>query len=265
MSRPTKSVGLTPVPRARHPQSQRPAGVGPQQEVGGVARCAAAATPCVSAAAPRATLSRQRCGRGRADPGAQRAGRPGAPRADTTVPAGRAGGAGGPRWRARRDRRGDRSSPVAGRHASYRAPAARRGPTTSYQSVCSHVPDGGQQPVEEPGRGRVGDVARQVLAADQVDVVDPQVDRRHLVTRRPTAPGPLDQAGPPSPQGVRGLEEGPTVGEGGGELGVERPRAVQGVELRPRGVGDVELRGAPRQRGGAGLLGRACRGRWRAR
>ncbi len=55
-------------------------------------------------------------------------------------------------------------------------------------------------------------------------MVDPQVDGGDLVTRRTPSSRPLDQPGAPSPQRVGCLQEGPTVGEGGGEfVGARRP------------------------------------------
>ncbi len=81
-------------------------------------------------------------------------------------------------------------------------------------------------------------------------MVDPEVDGRHLVPRWAAPARPLDQSWAPAPQRVFGVEEGTTVGEGGGELGVEPPRNVQGVEVLPHGLRHVELVWTSRQGGG---------------
>ena len=178
-----ETVGLAPVPRARHPQSQRPAGVGTEKEVGGVADAQQPPQHPLRRAAPR-DVGLPALRRGFADPRAQlpvgvaRFGRVRPARQGTAEPL---------------TLLGPERAGVVGQIGETRGAAARvvQGP----QLLGGHhlVPvgllpltRGGQQPVEQPGRGGVGDVARQVLAADEIDVVDPQVHRRHLVTRRAT-------------------------------------------------------------------------------
>ena len=244
-----ETIGLAPVPRARHPQAQRPTGVGAEKEVGGVADPQQPPHHPFGGAAPR-HVSQPALRRDRADPGAQ-----------LPVGVARLG-----RVRPPRQGASEALAVLGGQRAGIVGEIAEPGgaPTGVVelaQLLRGHhlVPvgllplaRGGEQPVEEPGRRRVGDVARQVLAADEVHMVDAQVHRRHLVAGRATAAGPLDQAREPAPQRVLGLEEGQSVGEGGGELGVEPPRGRQGVELVPRGVGDLELFGTPLQ--GAGKV-----------
>ena len=90
-----------------------------------------------------------------------------------------------------------------------------------------------QQGVEDVRRRRVEEDVREVLAADEVDVVDPQIDGRHLVTGCPSRALPLHDGGQPAPQAVGGGEEGLPVGPGGVELGVEGAAGAERRQVLP--------------------------------
>ena len=115
-----------------------------------------------------------------------------------------------------------------------RARPAPPGATASYQSVRSQVPEVASSPSKSrAGRG-VGQDVRLVLAADQIDVVDAEVDGRHLVPRRPPPSGPLDGERRPAAQSVGSLEQGPPVGEGRAQLGGEPARCGDRSRGGPR-------------------------------
>ena len=101
------------------------------------------------------------------------------------------------------------------RRTSPRRRAGRRGPSGRPGS------DLDQQGVEDVRRRHVEEDVREVLAADEVDVVDTQVDGRHLVTGCPPGALPFHHGGQPAPQAVGGGEEGLPVGPRGVELRVE--------------------------------------------
>ena len=90
-----------------------------------------------------------------------------------------------------------------------------------------------EEGVEHAGRGDVEEDVREVLAADQVDVVDAQVDGRHLVARGAARALPLDHPGQAPPQAVLGGEEGLPVRPRGVELCVEGAAAAETVEAVP--------------------------------
>ena len=90
-----------------------------------------------------------------------------------------------------------------------------------------------EERVEDAGRGHVEEDLRQVLAADQVDVIDAQVDGRHLVAGGAARPLPLDDLGEASPQAVACSQEGLPVRPGGVELGVIGAAGVQAFQALP--------------------------------
>ena len=124
----------------------------------------------------------------------------------------------------------------------------------------------GEQPVDQALRAGVVQHLGQVLAAHQVDVVDPQVGGHDLVTRRTAGPGPLDDPRRSAVEGVGGGEEGPPVGEAVLEVGPQLavvPQLLEPVPPVGREVGEAstgEPRGWPRRR-----RRRASRDRWPAR
>ena len=69
----------------------------------------------------------------------------------------------------------------------------------------------GEQTVEEMVRRRVHDDVREVLAADEVDVVDAEIGRHDLVAGRAVRALPLDQDRRPAAQAVARVEEGAPV------------------------------------------------------
>ena len=102
-----------------------------------------------------------------------------------------------------------------------------------------------EEPVEDVRRRHVEEDLREVLAADQVDVVDAEVDGRHLVPRGTPGPFPLHHPGQASPQAVVGRQEGLSVGPGGVELGVvAAPGAQRGQALPQLGRQAVHHRWA---------------------
>ena len=122
--------------------------------------------------------------------------------------AGRARGAARARWRDSRSshrergepdgvverlvlRRRDLGVPVPAAVERVAAPPGRPGPAPPTRSASKTLP-----------RRHVEEDLRQVLAADQVDVVDAQVDRRHLVPGGAAGPLPLDHLGQPAPEAV---------------------------------------------------------------
>ena len=153
---------------------------------------------------------------------------------------------------------------------------------------------GDEQRVEDVGRRHVEEDVREVLAADQVDVVDPQVDGRHLVTGGAARPLPLHDRGQPAAQPVGGRQEGLPVGPGRVELGVvgaagaqlgqalphlgrqavhdrrarahrrvdvgQAEHAEPGAELGHRGAVARHARILPRPRRGAGVSAAGARG-----
>ena len=90
-----------------------------------------------------------------------------------------------------------------------------------------------EQCVEDAGRGDVEEDLGQVLAADQVHVIDPEVDGGHLVARGAAGSLPLDHLGQASPQAIAGGQEGLPVGPGGVELGVVGATGPEAVEALP--------------------------------
>ena len=92
--------------------------------------------------------------------------------------------------------------------------------TAAYSAACSVGRDlaepvgaaaavaAGEQPVEQVMRRRVHDDARQVLAADEIDVVDPQVGGHDLVAGRAVRALPLDDQRDAVAQAVARGEEG---------------------------------------------------------
>ena len=152
---------------------------------------------------------------------------------------------------------------LAGRHLG--VPVAAAGEDVAGGPAGTALP--ADEQVVEHVRGRhVEQDLREVLAADQVDVVDAQVDRRHLVARRPAGALPLHHGRQPSPQPVVGGEEGLAVGPGGVELGVEGAAGAQAPRGGPTFGGEAvhHRRAGAHRLVDAGQI-RACRGRCRAR
>ncbi len=104
--------------------------------------------------------------------------------------------------------------------------------TTTRATTGTALPSD-QQGVEHGGRRHVEQDVREVLAAHQIDVVHPQVDRRHLVAR--SAPGalPLDDLGQPAAQAVVGGQESTAVLPRRVELRVERTTSAQPRQVLP--------------------------------
>ncbi len=91
----------------------------------------------------------------------------------------------------------------------------------------SAAPRADQEIVEHVGRRGVEQDGGEVLATDEVHVVDPEVDGRHLVAGCPAGALPLDHVGPPPAQAVFGGQEGAAVLECRVELGVEGAAGAQ--------------------------------------
>ena len=92
---------------------------------------------------------------------------------------------------------------------------------------------GDQQVVEHVGRGHVEQNVREVLTADQVDVVHAQVDRRDLVARSASGAFPLDDQGQPPTQSLGGCEESPAVLPRGVEFRVVEATGAQLGQVLP--------------------------------
>ena len=112
---------------------------------------------------------------------------------------------------------GHRGEPVAG---LFRALA---------QGAVEHV----------PRRGVVQDVGA-VLAAEEIDVVDPQIGRDLLVGGRPVGTLPLDEPGRTPPEAVVGSGEHGAVVVGGAKDPVVVAARECGIEAVVDGVVDVE-------------------------
>ena len=94
----------------------------------------------------------------------------------------------------------------------------------------------GEQAVEEMVRRRVHDDLRQVLAADEIDVVDAEIGGHDLVAGRTVRALPLDQDRRPAAQAVARGEEGAPVHQRGGEdvaVLPFLPRPQRGARSRP--------------------------------
>ncbi len=111
---------------------------------------------------------------------------------------------------------------------------------------------GGEQTVEQAGGGGVGQDGRLVLAAHEVHMIDPEVDRRRFVTRSPASAGPLHERRRPSPQSVTSRKKGPPVGQRLGDRSGVATGALDSAEVLPRRVGDGQLRRAVQE--GAGQV-----------
>lgn len=75
-----------------------------------------------------------------------------------------------------------------------------------------------QQALYEPGRTWVVEDAREVLAADEVNVVDTEVGRDDLIAGRSAPSRPFDDPRSPPVERVRSDQEGLAVGEARLEL-----------------------------------------------
>ena len=235
---------LPPVPGAADPQAQRAVAVGPEHEVGRRRH-------------PQEPPQRGLAHRLAPQPLAPPPGRPGGHR-------GRQRGVGLGRRRRRprplaqgaRPARGARAvarsahrsgsaatSPVSNRTISYSA-CSSSGAASPYQSprpsASATAPRRRRRAaVEHRPRGGVELDARVVLAAHQVDVVDPEIGGDGVGARRPLRPLPLEHLGRPASQAVARREERRAVGPGGGELGAEAAGALEVGQPRPPLVGDA--------------------------
>jgi hypothetical protein len=100
-----------------------------------------------------------------------------------------------------------------------------------------------EEPVEEVLGRRVDDDAREVLAADDVHVVDAEVGRHRLVADRTVRPLPFDDDGRPVSQRITRVQERAAVHPGSDEQITVQPVAPRVAQAPPGCVVDVAQRG----------------------
>ena len=132
---------------------------------------------------------------------------------------------------------------LRGRHLRVPVPAARKDLAAGPAGPA--LP--GDEQVVEDVRGRdVEEDVGEVLATDQVHVVDAQIDRRHLVARGPPRALPLDDVREATAQPVSGGEKGPPVLPGSVEFGVVGRTGAELGQLVPHLGGDAAHDRCPR-------------------